>query len=62
MEELRLSILNAKKELNNILNFPGEIQEKHPIEINEIRDLEEKLKHYIQSAEKILKQFNKNNK
>ena len=56
MEGLRLSIKEAKKELADTLKLPGEIEKQSPIEMEEIKELEKKLKKYIEKGESILKQ------
>ena len=56
MEGLRLELLKAKKELANKLKIPPGVQEQSPMEYNEIKQLEKKLKQLIKRGEKILKE------
>lgn len=57
MEKLRLELEQAKKELKNRINIPGQLQ--NSLEYSELQELETTLKKYILQAEHILKQNSK---
>lgn len=60
MEDLRLSIEKAKRELKKKIKIPGEMKNEFIIETTELKELEKLLKLYIKQSEKILKQNNIN--
>jgi hypothetical protein len=56
MEGLRKILKEAKKELAKKIEIPPGVKQESPLEIAEIKALEEKLRKFIEKGEAMLKQ------